>query len=253
MTGASSKSKSVPAAGRWPMPEAAAAAGTAKRSRRKRAATYTLFGSMGSGSAAIEAALERCGAPYRIVNAASWEPDSALAELERINPLRQIPALVLADGNVLTENAAILIHLGLAFPASGLLPADACARDQAIRGLVFISANCYAAISVIDYPERWCDGASEAMQERVRRGTRARLHRHWDIFADMLPTPGALHGGDAPGALDLLATVVSKWCGARAHLQQSRPAFFALLGRVESHPAVAPVFARHWPGEAPAS
>jgi GST-like protein len=233
------------------MPETAA--GAAKRSRRKRAPIYTLFGATGSGSAAIEAALERCGAPYRIVDAASWQPDSALAELERVNPLRQIPALVLADGSVLTESAAILIHLGLAFPASGLLPAEAAARDQAIRGLVFIAANCYAAISVIDYPQRWCDGASEAMKQRIRRGTRARLHRHWEIFADMSAAPAAFHGGDVPGALDLLATVVSKWSGARAHLKQARPALFALFERVESHPAVAAVFAHHWPSKPPTS
>ena len=187
------------------MPEA-----MATRSRRKRDTSYTLFGSAGSGSAVVEAALERCGAPYRIVDAASWAPDSALAELERINPLRQIPALVLADGSVLTESAAILIHLGLVFPASGLLPAEAPARDQAIRGLVFVAANCYAAIGIIDYPQRWCDGASEAMQQRLRRGTRARLHRHWESFADMFPVPVAFYGGDTPGALDLLATVVSK-------------------------------------------
>ena len=233
------------------MPEAAGQA--ASRSRRSTGTTYTLFGSMGSGSAAIEAALERCGARYRIVDAASWQPDSALAELERINPLRQIPALVLADGSVLTESAAILIHLGLTFPSSGLLPSGAPARDQTIRGLVFVAANCYAAISVIDYPERWCDGASEAMKQRIRRGTRARLHRHWGIFADMFPAPVAFYGGGAPGALDLLATVVSKWSGTRAHLKQARPQFFELFERVESHPAVAAVFAHHWPSQAPTS
>ena len=45
---------------------------------------YTLYGSKESGSAAIEMALERCKTPYKMVRASSWEPDSALAELERI-------------------------------------------------------------------------------------------------------------------------------------------------------------------------
>ena len=36
-----------------------------------------------------------------------------LEELKRVNPLAQIPTLVLDDGSVLTEVAAILIHLGL--------------------------------------------------------------------------------------------------------------------------------------------
>ena len=206
-----------------------------------------LYGSQGSGSAAIEAALGLCEVPLRIVSAASWDAASALAELEGVNPLRQIPALVLPDGTVLTESAAILIHLGLAHPASDLLPSEAAARDQAIRGLVFIAANCYAAIGVIDYPERWCAGATKPMKERIRRGARERLHRHWEVFADTFPAPGAFLGGAMPGALDLLAAVVSKWSGARAHVRTARPGFSALLGRIDAHPRVAPVFARHWP------
>ena len=38
----------------------------------------TLFGSPGSGSAAIEMALRAAGIDYRIVRASEWEPDSAL-------------------------------------------------------------------------------------------------------------------------------------------------------------------------------
>lgn len=212
---------------------------------------HTLFGIDGSGSAAIEMALQRCGVEWRRVDAASWEAGSALAELEAVNPLRQIPTLQLPDGSVLTESAAILIHLGLAHASSGLLPAHASARAQTIRGLVFISANCYAAIGICDYPERWIassgDSAEdEAMAERVRRGARARLHANWDIFADQFPARPFL-GGDTAGALDLLAVVVSRWSGTRAHLKASRPAFFAALQRIETLPDVAPVLARQTP------
>ena len=173
-------------------------------------------------------------------------PGSALADLERINPLLQIPALVLPDGSVLTESAAILIHLGLAFPASGLLPTAPAARDQAIRGLVFIAANCYAAIGVIDFPERWCSEPGDAVKENIRSGARQRLHHCWDAFADSFGAPAPFFGGSTPGALDLHAAVVSKWSGARAHLHRMRPALHALLERVDAHPDVAPVFARHW-------
>ena len=207
---------------------------------------YTLYGKNGSGSAAIEAALAIIGAPNRLVETASWEQNKAFAELLKLNPLGQIPTLVLPDGSVLSESAAILIHLGVAHPDSGLLPRDDSARAQAIRGLVFIAANCYAAISVIDYPERWCEDADEATQKRIRAGTRARLHQYWEMFADLFPARPYL-GGNGIGALDLHAAVVSKWSGSRAHLQQARPAFYETLLRIEAHPKVAPVFAKHWP------
>lgn len=207
---------------------------------------WTLFGSTGSGSAAVEAALAMCGQPCRLVRASTWEPDSDLAALRAANPLGQIPTLQLDDGSVLTESAAILIHLGLAFPAARLLPEDPLQRAQAIRGLVYIAANCYSAIGLIDHPERCCEGGDEAVHARIRAGARTRLHECWVAFADQFGREPFL-AGDAPGALDLLAMVVSKWSGARAHLQAQRPAFHALLARIEAHPAVAPVVARHWP------
>ena len=207
---------------------------------------FTLYGAQGSGAAAIEAALTLLGVPFRLVDAASWEEGPGRDELFRVNPLGQVPTLTLPDGSVLTESAAILIHLGLQHPESALLPAEPAQRAQAIRGLVYIAANCYAAIGIIDYPERWCADADEATLQRIRAGTRARLHRHWEIFADLFPARPWL-GGETIGALDLLAAVVSKWSGARPHLQQARPAFHETLLRIEAQPKVAQVFAQHWP------
>ena len=204
----------------------------------------TLYGTKGSGVAAVEAALARAGLAYTGVDAASWNPGPGLDALLKVNPLGQIPTLVLADGTVLTESAAILIHLGLTTTPGLLLPTDAGARARALRGLVYIAANCYAAISILDYPERWCEPCDEAMKAQIRTGTRARLHEHWRVFADEF---GIGFDAGSPGALELLAAVVSKWSGARSHLQTERPSFHAQLLRVEQHPEVAPVFQRHWP------
>lgn len=206
---------------------------------------HILYGSPGSGSAAIEVALQLCKLSYRLVRAASWEPDSALDELSRVNPLCQIPTLVLPGGQVLTESAAILIHLGLTVPESKLLPSEVAARAQSIRGLVYIAANCYAVISINDYPERWTTAISKPEQEKVREGARRQLHRNWEIFADTFCAEPYLAGAEL-GALDLLATVVSKWSGTRQHLAAHRPEFMQLIARVEAHEIVKSVFAAHW-------
>jgi GST-like protein len=209
---------------------------------------YTLYGKKGSGSATTQVALEVVGAPYKTIETASWEPNDAFNDLLKLNPLGQIPTLVLPDGTVLSESAAILIHLGEAYPRSGLLSSNPAARAQAVRGMVFIAANCYAAISIIDFPERWCSDADndEQVKERIRAGTRSRLHKHWEMFADLFPARPYL-GGESPGALDILAAVVSKWSGTRKHLEEHRPEFHATLMRIESHPRLAPIFAQHWP------
>jgi GST-like protein len=206
---------------------------------------YTLYGSRGSGSSIAEVALERCRLEYRAVRASQWEADSAIEELKKVNPLGQIPTLVLPDGSVLTESAAILIHLGLEHPQSGLLPADASARAQTLRGLVYIAANCYSAISQTDYPERYTTSTSDDALDGLRQGARRVLHKHWDIFADTF-RGNPFYSGEAPGALDIMAAVVSKWSGTRAHLANHRPEFLKLLKTIEAHPLVKPVLARHF-------
>lgn len=207
---------------------------------------YTLYGSRGSGSAIVEAALERCGLEFRQVRASAWEDDSAIDELRRVNPLAQIPTLVMPDGSVMTESAAILVHLGLQHPQSALLPLDESARAQTLRGLVFIAANCYSAISASDYPERYTTEDGDEARASVREAARRMLHRHWEIFADQFPATPFLSRASVPGALDLMAAVVSKWSGARTHLAKNRPEFSALLKRIENHTSVQPVLARHF-------
>ena len=201
----------------------------------------TLYGARSSGAAAVEAALRIAGEPYRLVEAAKWDTGWKLEELKRANPLAQIPTLVLEDGSVMTESAAILIWLGLRYPQSGLLPAESA---QAIRGLVYIAANCYAAIGIIDYPARFCAPCDDALSERIRAGAKSRLHEYWRVFADQF----AVHmKPDQPGALDVLAAVVSRWSGARQHLKEHRAEFHAALEKVEADPRIAEIFERHWP------
>lgn len=204
---------------------------------------YTLYGIDESGSCMIEIALQRCAVPWRRVDAASWAEGEGSDELARINPLKQVPTLVTPDGEVLTESAAILIHLGLAFPASELLAGN---RAQILRGLVYIAANCYSAIGIIDYPQRWLGDADQAVQAQLATGTRRYLHQAWVMFAnqfaDQLFTPGKV-----PNALGIMAAAVSRWDEAREALSGLAPGFALSLAQVDADPIVAPVFARHWP------
>src|ERR1700759_1925690 len=160
---------------------------------------YQLYGHRNSGAAAIEAALEVCQLAYRFIDIeASTEAAEALS---RLNPLKQVPTLQLPDGIAITESVAILIPLWLSFPESGLLPDKAADRDQAIRGMVYIVSNCYAAIGVIDYPERWLVMPDEASRQNLMAGARERLHWSWEVFADQFSAELYLDD-ETPGALD---------------------------------------------------
>ena len=204
---------------------------------------YTLYGIDESGSCMIEIALQRCAVPWRRVDAASWADGEGSDELARINPLKQVPTLVTPDGQVLSESAAILIHLGLEFPASNLLAGN---RAQIIRGLVYIAANCYSAIGIIDYPQRWLGDVNETVQAQLVNGTRRYLHQAWVVFADQFADQ-LFAANNAPNALGLMAAAVSRWDEAREALNGLAPGFAQTLAQVDADPLVAPVFARHWP------
>lgn len=202
---------------------------------------YDLFGAPRSGSAAIEIALEYCGVGYRVINAEE-ENDALL----RINPLGQLPTLVLPSGQVLTESAAILIHLGLAFPASGLTAQAPETRAQQLRSLIYLATNCYASIGIIDYPERWLSDTDEAMAKRLATGAKARLYQQWEVFSRTFGTLPSWQPR-TPGAPEILASVISRWSGAREHLRGAAPEFHDMLMLVDQHPQVRAVCARHWP------
>ena len=70
------------------------------------AESYTLYTADGSGGDAVGAALKLIGAPYEKVEIATWESEENRDRMAKINPMRQIPALVLPGGELLTESAA---------------------------------------------------------------------------------------------------------------------------------------------------
>ena len=75
---------------------------------------YVVYGQKGTGSVSVEATLLLLGEPYDLLQPAPTEnPQAGELDAEamaRVNPMQQVPALVLPNGELMTESAAILIH-----------------------------------------------------------------------------------------------------------------------------------------------
>ncbi|HQN52298.1 MAG TPA: glutathione S-transferase N-terminal domain-containing protein, partial [Phenylobacterium sp.] len=115
--------------------------------------TLTLYGAPGSGAVAVEAALTLIGQPYSLIDAVTWDEDDRTSgdRVLAANPLRQVPALVLPTGEVLTESAAILIWLAEQYPDARLAPAPGDPRrGQFLRWMSFVSAAIYSLYWVKD-------------------------------------------------------------------------------------------------------
>ena len=94
-----------------------------------------IFGAVGSGSVPIEATLTLLGIPHEVIEAVTWEDEAARKLVETVNPLRQVPALVLPSGEIVTESAAILIYLADLYPQARLAPGTQRPQARAISTL----------------------------------------------------------------------------------------------------------------------
>jgi GST-like protein len=138
---------------------------------------YRLYGRQGSGSLAVQVALEEIGVPFERVWIAK-EPE-AVARFREINPTGKVPALQLPDGTLMFESAAILVHLSLVHPNAGLAPPPGTSEHALfLQWMTFLSANVYEAALRIYYSERFSTrGAldAEAIREQGTRDYLAHL------------------------------------------------------------------------------
>jgi GST-like protein len=203
-----------------------------------------LYGARGWGSTVIEALLERAGVEFVYREVDPSKPGPALDALKAANPLAQLPTLMLVDGTVLTESAAMIVALDELFPAARILP---CAGDSkrpvALRWVVFIAGNMYPAISVGDYPERWVK--SKDAQAELKNGAVERLKVYWAILEQAFAPAPYLLGGEMT-ALDIYAAMLSRWRPGRAWIGEHCPRVAAALALAEQDGIVARVWARNF-------
>jgi GST-like protein len=106
---------------------------------------YIVYGSPGSGSVPVEAALTLIGAPYEVIGETVLRTVARNPAVSTVNPLGQVPALVLPGGEVMTESAAILIWLADRYPEAGLAPLPSGERRAAfLRWMAYVSSAIYA-------------------------------------------------------------------------------------------------------------
>lgn len=208
--------------------------------------TYTVYGAAGSGSVPVEAALTLIGAPYEVVEAVTWEGPAEQAKVAPVNPMRQVPALVTPDGEVLTESAAILIWLAEKHPEAALGPeVDDPRRGQFLRWMSFIPASIYSMYWVRDTPSRLAGDDPRAQAEIAAR-TAERIAECWGRMESQL-TPGRWLLGDELTVLDLYVAAASRWTPHRERFHQVAPRMGEVMRRVDALPELAAFWAERFP------
>jgi glutathione S-transferase len=204
---------------------------------------FKLYGRPGSGSGACEAILALTGLPYELIDLERWSPGGAPSDFLAINPLGQVPALVLPDGGVMTESAAICLYLADIAPNADLAPLSAHPlRARYLRWMVYLAANNYMTALRFYYPDRHTldpDGI-----EGVKAAAIQRSKAEWKIIADAA-VDGPFLLGEAMSAADIYASMLMSWDLDVPALFKAHPALNELYAVVAGHPKIAPVWRRH--------
>ena len=206
---------------------------------------YELYGAPGWGSTIVEALLTWCGAEFRFEDVSGFDSAGPARErLMALNPLAQVPTLVLPGGEVMTESVAIALLLAEEYPNAGLAPAaGSAARARFLRRLVWLTAAVYPTFSYDDYPERWTVSDQAELQRRVG----AHRERLWRLFEAELGT-GDWVLGEEFSALDIFVGVMTRWKPRRDWFAVECTGLFAIARRVDGLERLQGVWGRNFKG-----
>jgi glutathione S-transferase len=146
-----------------------------------------------------------------------------------INPKGAVPALDLGDGQVLTENAAILQFIGDLTGNEALLPpVGDLKRYRVLEWLNFIATELHKGFAPLWNP---------ASSEDAKEGARAMLAKKFD-FAERQLGAGPFVMGDRLTIADPYLFVMLGWTGHHGIALDRWPGLTAYAGRMRERPAV---------------
>lgn len=206
-----------------------------------------LYGQPGWGSAIAEAQLVFYGLPFRFEAVGDlFASAEARERLRPLNPLAQVPVLVLPDGRALTESAAITLYLADLTGRDELVPDPQTAeRPGFLRWLVFLVANVYPTFTYADDPARFVK-ADEAVRQAFRAEVDAYALRLWGMAEAAAGRPWFL--GERFSALDIYLAVMTRWRPRRDWFATHAPKLLAAADAAAAHAGLAPVMARNFGG-----
>jgi glutathione S-transferase len=204
---------------------------------------YKLYARKGAGSAAVEALLALIAVPFEVIDVPKTEMGAAPDWFIKLNPRGEVPALGLPDGSVMTESAAMMIHLADAHLEAGLAPAlGTAARAQYLRWIVYLAAAAYPSDLRLFYPDRFSTDPTHA--QAIKAKASLDLAHDFDVFAAEMGE-GSFILGDKLSAADLYAAMLLSWSDDVEGLFAKHPKLKRLYDAVAENAIVRKVWDRN--------
>jgi glutathione S-transferase len=201
----------------------------------------TLYYSPSTASLVVHWLLIELGVPHALHKLDFDKREHKAPEYLAINPAGVVPALVL-DGQVLTEAAAIVLHLADRHPEAGLAPAVGTPeRAQYYRWMFFQANTLQPAYRAWFYPS---EPAGEANVEAVKAAARAKIEAAWQQVADHLQANGPFLLGAKPSAADFMLTMLMRWSRNMPRPAHTWPVLQAHAQAMKARPSFQETYAR---------
>lgn len=204
---------------------------------------YQLHYFPANANAAPHMVLEELGAKYELLLVDRTKDAQKSREYLKINPNGRIPTLI-DNKLVLSEAAAIVLHLVDQHPDAGLAPkVGTPERAKFYQWLTFLTNSLQEELMTWQYPERLA-GNDAAATAVVKRGAEARASTFLDVIEDHLKANGPLFLGNRLSAADFYLVMLSRWARPMAKPPRSRPNIANLLDKVTALASVRRAYAR---------
>lgn len=157
-----------------------------------------------------------------------------------LNPAGLVPTLVL-DGQVLTEAAAIALHLADRHPEAALLPPGTAERAEAYRWMFWCANTVQPAYRAWFYPQEM---AGPEHMDATRQRARERLEGAWQHLTEHLSTRGPYVLGESLSVVDFMLVMLMRWSRNMPTPSDTWPALKTYADRLKARPAFAEVYRR---------
>jgi glutathione S-transferase len=201
---------------------------------------HILYGRRGAGSAAVEALLAVLGVQHEFRLVAKEADGGLPAWFLKLNPRGEVPTLQLQDGTVMTESAAMMIHLADCYPQSRMAPQlGTPARAQYLRWMVYLAAAPYTSDLRMYYPQRFSTNQEHA--DAIKAKAIIDLNRDFDFFAANLGT-GPFILGQQMTAADIYAAMLLSWSDDFGALMKRLPRLKEIYDAVSANSKIRAVW-----------
>ena len=149
--------------------------------------------------------------------------------------------MIAPDGGVMTETAAIALHLDELVPAAGLFPAPRDPlRREALRWLMYLVGAVYPTFTYGDEPAKWIGDAGPMLRD----ATDAHREALWRQVEAVARAPWFL--GPRFSMLDVYLAVMTRWRPRRAWFAEHCPRIAAIAASVDDDPRLRALWAANF-------